>query len=751
MANVKMDPGTAGGGRPAANIRRFPAGVLGSDNVVPVVLEFEQPPVAVYKRNNPQADLTRYQAELETQHQEFISRLASTGMDIQVGKSSVVVASPSGTSVVSVPHDFTHVFNGMGVLLPGSVVAQVAHMAGVRTVTLNEERVYLNLDKSVPFTGAPQLWQRLDEANRNIKGEGVLVAVIDTGIDYTHPEFGGFTEVPNDKVVLAVSYTGEAPIDNFGHGTHVACIIAGDTDYKGTPRGDAKLNGMAPKAKLMGYKVLSASGSGSATNIILAMEDAVKKGAHVMNLSLGDSLGDPLSPESSAANNAMLAGVIVCVAAGNSGPEPSSIGAPGAAHQVITVGASTDPGVTVLVARLSKAGSASQDLEMRPMEGSAALPNPALDLQYVACGLGRNPKEFPKEIQGHIALVQRGETTFREKALAAEKAGAVACVIYNNRDGGFFGSIGEEQPMPQIPVVAISKADGELMLNAFEKGSAVSSANLQLSPEEVAQPDRIAEFSSRGPNNDQVIKPELTAPGVNILSATILQAALPGGGMPDASGYVSASGTSMATPHVAGASALLRQAHPDWNSLQIKVALVNTARWMARQGTVMDQGNGAIDLMKAIDAKAILVTATNPISPTFSFGRVAHEGKERSIAQPLVILPLQKDPDRTNYKLSVEIAGQPDGMKAELAAGATVCSGEPQAAFNLTLSLDGAKLHDGPYYGHVVAEADWGILRLPFYVESVKFLSDQPNLPQQPRRREAIPPLRRRVGEMPLI
>jgi subtilisin family serine protease len=291
----------------------------------------------VYTRQNPQADADKYQAELAEAHRAFLARLASLGMDVQLGSTSVVVAGPAGTSAVTMPHDFTVVFNGVGVLMPGRLVAEVAQMAGVRAVTHNHERVYLNMNKSIAYTGAPQIWSRLDSAGRALKGEGVTVAVIDTGIDWTHPEFGGFANAPNDKVIHTVSLTGENPIDNFGHGTHVSCIIAGDADYKGTPRGDAQMNGMAPKAKLMGYKVLTAAGSGSATNIILAMEDAAKRGAHVMNLSLGDSYGDPLSPESSAANNAMLAGVIVCIAAGNAGPERSSVGSPGAAHHVITI------------------------------------------------------------------------------------------------------------------------------------------------------------------------------------------------------------------------------------------------------------------------------------------------------------------------------------------------------------------------------------------------------------------------------
>lgn len=96
-------------------------------------------------------------------------------------------------------------------------------------------------------------------------------AVNNTGVDWTHPAFGGYSNVPNPKVIHAASYTGEPPRDNFGHGTHVAGIVAGDLDYRDTPRGESRIQGMAPKARLMSYKVLSAYGSGSATNIILVL------------------------------------------------------------------------------------------------------------------------------------------------------------------------------------------------------------------------------------------------------------------------------------------------------------------------------------------------------------------------------------------------------------------------------------------------------------------------------------------------
>lgn len=572
--------------------------------------------------------------------------------------------------------------------------------------------------------------------------------VIDTGIDWTHPAFGGFATAPNEKVVYAVSYTGEPPQDNFGHGTHVSGIIAGDGEYKATPRGDSQMTGMAPKAKLMGYKVLSASGSGSATNIVMAMEDAVRRGAQVMNLSLGDSVGDPLSPESSAANNAMLAGVVVCIAAGNSGPQPSTIGSPGAAHHVITVGASTDDTVTTLMAQLVDDAGATRNLEMRLMENSQVLPKPSLELPYVYCSLGQNPQDFPAAVSGKIALIQRGDITFREKALNAQQAGAVAAVIYNNQDGNFFGSLGNDQPLPTVPVIAISKADGEMMVAAIEQGGEVSKAKLRLNAEEVPQPNHLAEFSSRGPNNDGWIKPELTAPGVNVWSTTITQAGIPGGGMPDPSGYTAASGTSMATPHIAGAAALLRQAHPNWTSMQIKAALVNTAQTMEGQGSIMDQGNGALDLLKAIDAKAVMVTATDPICPTHTFGVVANGGKELAVSQALTIVPLTDPPDPSPFRLSVTIAGNPEGIRGELTPSAT-CGPNKSACFDLTITADGAVLPDGLYYGWAIAESDWGTLRLPFVYQAAKQPQSMP--PSTPELMQAAPetPIRRRVGQLP--
>lgn len=720
-----------------------------SEALVPVILEFQQPPVAVFKRENPQGDADAYRKELERAQAEFLDKMAAECLRVQVGESKAVVAGQGGQQQITLAHRFTDAFNGIGVWVPGRTVPRVAAMAGVRAVTLNQERVYLTLDRSVPFVGAPRLWERLGPDNLPVKGEGIIAAVIDTGVDWTHPAFGGFAEVPNEKVVHAVSLTGEHPTDNFGHGTHVAGTIAGDMAYKGTPRGDSQIDGMAPRAKLVSYKVLTAAGSGSASNIVLAIEDAVKREVHVINLSLGDGLGDPLSPESSAANNAMLAGVVVCAAAGNSGPTPNTIGAPGAAHNVITVGASTDDGVTALQAQWRVEGQEERLIEMRPMEGSVPLPAPTIEAAYVPCARGAKESDFPAVVKGHIALVERGEVTFREKALNAQKAGAIACLIYNNQPGGFFGTLGDEPEQPAVPVVAIAQGDGRAMGEMVDQDTGLSTGLIRLSAEGIPQPDQLAEFSSRGPNNDGWIKPEITAPGVNIYSATITQAPSPGGGMPDSSGYIAASGTSMATPHIAGAAALIRQSHPDWSPLMIKAALVNTARIMAGQGTVMDQGAGALNLEAALDSPAILVTDTTTFSPTHAFGRVAHGGKKKKVSQGLQLMALPGVDAEQEWTLSVEVAAPSAGIKTSVPKGTIKLSPEKPANIAFALTADGASAPDGPCYGWVVATSGKITLRLPFYAEFSRSLGDAPAQPPQTEQNRfpAQPIRRKRVGE----
>ena len=523
--------------RQPTNLGRIPPEALASESLVPVLVEFHEPPLVVWRARHPLATAAQaqsYQQSLQASHRGFVRQMNGHGVTCKVSSGRALESCHDGHNEVVIDHDFTYLFNGLGLLVSGSRVVELAGIPGVKQVTGNHEHPYLTRSNSIPFIGAPAVWQRQDPDGLPCDGTGVTIAVIDTGVDQTHPAFGGFKAVPNAKIVHAVSYTGEPQQDNFGHGSHCAGIAAGDL-YKGTPRGDSLIQGVAPKAQLMSYKVLSAMGGGTAAAIVSAIEDAVLRGAHVLNLSLGDTSGDPTSPEAITCNNAMLAGAVVCCAAGNSGPGAGTVGSPGSADLVLTVGASTDDAVVATYARTVGAPK-PREMETRLLHGSAALPEPALQLHYVACGLGRDPSDFPTYAYGRIALIQRGAVSFRQKARSAEIAGCAAAVIVNNGPGNFWGTLGEasaDDPQPKIPVVSISQADGEYLHRLGRDGLGVSLLSLLLDPKKVPMPDRLAEFSSRGPSRNFSIKPELCAPGVNIYSATILAGPFPG--VPDLS------------------------------------------------------------------------------------------------------------------------------------------------------------------------------------------------------------------------
>lgn len=181
--------------------------------------------------------------------------------------------------------------------------------------------VYACLDVSVPLVGAPRIWQA------GYTGRGVCIAIVDTGIDAEHPAL-------RDRVIAMQDMTGEGSEDGNGHGTHVAGIAAGE---------GAPYQGVAPEASLMAVKVLRGDGSGMTSDVMAGIEWATENGAWVINMSLGSGVAsDGNDPLSLICDAAVARGVVVCVAAGNSGPGRGTIGSPGAARRVITVGASTD-------------------------------------------------------------------------------------------------------------------------------------------------------------------------------------------------------------------------------------------------------------------------------------------------------------------------------------------------------------------------------------------------------------------------
>jgi subtilisin family serine protease len=177
------------------------------------------------------------------------------------------------------------------------------------------------LDASVPHVNAPQVW------DAGFTGQGVGIAVLDTGIDGGHPDLAG-------RVRAAVDFTGQGPVDGNGHGTHVAGIAAG---------AGAEYRGMAPEADLYVAKVLDNSGQGMMSDVIAGLEWASQQPARVVNISLGSSEpSDGTDALSAACDIVVGQGMVVCVAAGNDGPGPGTVGSPGAARRAMTIGASTD-------------------------------------------------------------------------------------------------------------------------------------------------------------------------------------------------------------------------------------------------------------------------------------------------------------------------------------------------------------------------------------------------------------------------
>jgi subtilisin family serine protease len=183
-----------------------------------------------------------------------------------------------------------------------------------------DEPVHTMLDASVPLIGTPQVWQA------NVTGQGIKVAIVDTGIDPNHPDFDG-------RIAQRKDFTGEGDTDKNGHGTHVAGIVGGS----GT-----KYRGVAPECVFYIAKVLRGNGSGSTSDVMAGVEWAVQQGAQVINLSLGsDGACDGTDALSVLCDVAVAQGVVLCVAAGNAGPGASTVGSPGCAKTVITVGATT--------------------------------------------------------------------------------------------------------------------------------------------------------------------------------------------------------------------------------------------------------------------------------------------------------------------------------------------------------------------------------------------------------------------------
>lgn len=479
--------------------------------------------------------------------------------------------------------------SGLSVQGSRKELRNLAKIPGIARVT--PVAVYkADITESVPFIGGAKVRGYFDASGRRLSGAGVRVGVIDTGLDYRHPDLrrsyaGGYDTVDNDSDPME-SKTKEPT----QHGSHVAGIIAAN----------GKLRGIAPDAKILAYRALGPGGVGSTETVLNAIERAIKDRVDVLNLSLGNDVNGPDWPTSIALNYAARAGIIAVTASGNSGPSIWTIGSPGTATQAITVGASTPR------LRIPYLHVAGREFRLAQLGGAKEW-NLERTYEWVDAGLGKTADM--KNARNKIVLVKRGELSFAEKVQNAQRAGAKAIIIYNNMPGSFAGMA----EGAAIPAAAMSGRDG-----AWLRKQRDSLAGTVFHTEQ----DRLAGFSSRGPVTvTWGIKPDVVAPGVGITSTV-------------PKGYMSLQGTSMAAPHVAGAAALLKQAHPNWTPEQVKAALMNTAKLLYKGKQpyhVYEQGAGRIQLEQALHPPFLIY----PSSLSFGLIRSSQGHTIRKVAVTL--------------------------------------------------------------------------------------------------------------------
>ncbi|MEX0640123.1 MAG: S8 family serine peptidase [Nitrosopumilaceae archaeon] len=435
------------------------------------------------------------------------------------------------------------------------------------------------LDKSVPYIGTTH------PRELGFDGTGIKIAVIDTGVDYNHPDLFGFGK--DGKVIGGYDFVDNdnSPMDTNGHGTEVAGIIAAD----------GQLQGVAPKSKILAYRVSENGESVSSDLIIKAIEQAILDEADVINISLGVNLTN--KKIDNAVNKAVEQGIIVVAAAGNNGPDLGTIGSPGINPNTITVGATYNNITASLVSTLEVEG---KNYQVLPMVGTSPL-DKTITAEIHFGQYGRERDLVDLEIKDSILLVERGSDLegeivyFSDKENNAAKFGAKAIIVYNNERGLFFGELTHELAgsdyQPTIPALSMSGEEG-LILKKLIQNKTSGTLNV------FYHPDFVAHFSSRGPVSPFYIKPDLVAPGA-FVNTTLIDGK-----------YNFTSGTSFAAPHVSGAAALLLQKKNDLQPIEVKSLLVTTTNSVSdaygNQFPVEIAGSGRLNLTQAFDANLII-------------------------------------------------------------------------------------------------------------------------------------------------
>lgn len=661
------------------------------DERVRIVIELEDAPLLDSHKVSQYASVT-----------DFLDSNAAQSTERKLERARKAVKSQLATKLddVEVRYEYTTVFNGLSVEADYADLETIQDLPGVKDAYVSQVYQLIEpvnetkLADSVPAIGG-DISQKT-----GYTGKGMVVAILDTGLDTSHEAFqNDVNGAKYTKDAISAKITGNAlnageisvdsvyksskipfAYDYYGtdtnvsggnsHGTHVAGIV-------GANRG--QVTGVAPDAQLMILKIFGDDGSGAYdSDILAALDDAVMLGADAINMSLGMTAGFSQAAEAKMQQvyqRVKNAGISLMCAAGNeysssyksasgtdlplaSNPDNGAVASPSTYDAALSVASMNNVKATAPYLLLGNRKIRYSDPAETASKQIASLNG---KYEYVDCGVGATTDFTGKSLTGKVALIQRageeaGEIlSFAQKEKNAKAAGAKAVIIYDNVEGDLVNMATDGS----IPAVFISKADGAAMLAASDKH--VSFSKSYLAQFQDAYSGKMSDFSSWGVTPDLKLKPEITAPGGNIYST------LPGGL------YGSMSGTSMASPHMAGAAVVMAQyiteelggtdmTQQEITALSNKLLMSTAVPVKNKQGlpySPRKQGAGLVQLGRATKAKACLSSAEGGLPKaelgdsadgSFSFSFQAHNLSAQQIKYEVGVTVLTEDMVKENGK-----------------------------------------------------------------------------------------------------